>query len=336
MFRSRPHWYALTFEYGLGLVAVWHLVEDLFHGQWKVYSGDYYPWRRVLPMNEQHYALLVLVESVALACFFARIRPRFCAAVIGTVLFIDNLGSYLNHRLLMSLEFFLLSLVAVPNTLNLGSLRMRNVYWNLDLVRYQLTLVYVAAALHKLNSEFLSGTTLSNLFWMTHHHGMKTYPAWLFNLLQRPDVCVAMAWSVVAVELMLAIGLNFRRTVGAGLILAIVFHVAMAILMGYIKIFTALVIVSLIVFLPDRTFGEPQYVLTRRNAGTGPRLFLIFVWPGYVVERLDPEIDTAWELMLPNGIRTAGFGAWVELLSLSPLTFLPAESLRLFSRRAGE
>lgn len=333
IFRERPHWYALSFEYGLGLVAVWHLIEDLQYGQWKVYSGEFYPWRQAVDMTATHYWLLVLVEAVALLLFFARIQSRWCAAVIGAALFVDNLGSWLNHRLLMSIEFFVISLLATPAPGDVSTYRESKVYWNLDLVRYQLSLVYAAAGLHKLNEEFLSGRTLYNLFWMTHQQGMKVYPAWLAELLIQPSVCQWLAWATIATELTLAVGLNFRKTVGPCLLLAVVFHISMALLMAYIKIFTTLVLVSLIVYVPNRTFGLKPYLLIRRSPADGPRRFLRLLWPGYIEERIDANIDARWKMVLPDGTHCYGYAAWVELLSLSPVTLVLSEILRLRNRR---
>lgn len=326
VFRERPHWHALTFEYCLGSVAAWHLVEDLLHGQWKVYAGEFYPWRQLVAMNETHYSILIAIEAVALALYFARVRVGWCAAVIAIVMFVDNLGSYLNHRLLMSLEFFLVSLAPAPA--RVASYRETKIYWNLDLVRLQLSLVYAAAALHKLNEEFLSGRTLQNLFWMTHHHGMKVYPTWLATLLDQPAVCIVLAWSTIAIELTLAVGLNHRRTVGPCLLLALVFHVAMAALMAYIKIFAALVIGALIVFVPWRLSAAAHFILVRRSNRVGPRGMLRLLWPGYVTERIDEQLDVPWQLVQPDGSRLVGYDAWVELLALTPLTAVPSEILR--------
>jgi hypothetical protein len=58
-------------------------------------------------------------------------------------LFLDNLGSFTNHRLLMAIEMLLISFVPVPGW---GAARLveKKPYWNLDLVRWQLSLVYLA------------------------------------------------------------------------------------------------------------------------------------------------------------------------------------------------
>jgi hypothetical protein len=251
LFRERPHWCALIFEYGVGVVATWHLVEDLLQGQGKVYSGEFYPCRQLVDMNSAHYSLIVLVEGIALALFFFRIQTRFAAAAVAAALVVDNLGSYLNHRSLMAVEFFAISLLPAPAPWRVAADKVR-VYWNLDLARLQLTLLYASSALHKLNEQFLSGRTLHNLFWMTHEHGLKTYPEWLRALLDQLSFCQALAWTTIAVELSLAIGLNFQKTARPCIAVAILFHVTMAVLMAYIKIFSTLMIVSLIVFWPHK------------------------------------------------------------------------------------
>jgi hypothetical protein len=258
VFRIRPHWHALVFEYGLGVIAAWHLAEDLLHGQGKVYSGQFYPWRQLVPMNATQYAWIVAVQVLALGLFFARIHTRLAAGAVAAMLVVDNLGSYLNHRSLLAVEFFAISLLPAPAPWTVPSVSETRRYWNLDLVRHQLTLVYLAAAMHKFNHQFLSGRTLHNLFWMTHHHGMKVYPEWLRLWLDQMAVCQLLAWTTIAVEILLAIGLNCRRSAIFCIALAVGFHLAMAMLMAYIKIFAALVMVSLVVFLPfDALEGQP-------------------------------------------------------------------------------
>lgn len=74
--------------------------EDLFR--------SFFPWRRYVAWGVETYWTLVTVEAVLLLLYICRIRLRATAAMLA--LFIGNLGSFLNHRFLMSLELFLVSL----------------------------------------------------------------------------------------------------------------------------------------------------------------------------------------------------------------------------------
>lgn len=136
-FRVRPHWYALAFQIGLGIVVAWQLIEDVSVGQGKVHSGEFFPWRQYVPWGKwfggAFYPALVTLEAILLVLYFLRIRVRWVAAGIAAILFVDGLGSFLNHRLLMAIEMLLVSLVPVER--GARDLNGKRVYWNLDLVR---------------------------------------------------------------------------------------------------------------------------------------------------------------------------------------------------------
>jgi hypothetical protein len=329
-FRVRPHWYALAFQYGLGLVVAWQLVEDLSVGQGKVFSGEFFPWRQYVDWDRWFgsalYPCLVAIEITLLVLYFLRIRLRWVAAGLAAVLFVDGLGSFLNHRLLMSIEMLLVSFFPVGR--DAGDLNGKSVRWNLDLVRWQASIVYVFTAFHKLNAEFLSGRTLSNLFFMTQEQGMHEYPDVLRPWLENPEVCMALAWLTVVTEFALVVGLNSRRMVGWFLPIAFLLHTGMAALMAYIWIFTFQMYFLLIAFLPDRTPDGPCR-LVPGTVSPGPTPWLRLCVPGSVLVSTDAATEPRWSIRTPDGERRTGFDAWVTLLSASPLTFGLAEVLRI-------
>ena len=328
MFRERPDWQALLFHYGAGVVVLWQLLEDLVMGQAKTYTGDLVAWRQLSPILVDHlppetYWALVGLEFCLLALYFLRIQVRWVAIGLALILLTDNLTASLNHRLLMAINIFLVGLEPVPRDAGVSGYRTKRLYWNLDLVRWQVAVVYLFTAFHKSNPHFLSGQSLQNLFWMAQHT-WSPYPAWLFETLQNAAVCRVLAIMTVVTEISLAIGLQFRRTVGWFLPVLVLLHLSFGLLMPHIWIFTVQLILAAIVFVPDRIeTGAPyRWLVTGRSPWFGRLL-----WPGYVQQEAPESRAAEGELQLPGGRRERGLAAWIHLMTLSPWTFVAAETL---------
>lgn len=331
-FRPRPDWQVLVFQYGLGIAVAWQAIDDIRVGIPRVYSGEFFPWRRLLPHDATvpagAYTVLMGLEAIALAAYMARFRTGAAAALLALLLFLDNLVSLLNHRLLMAIELLLLSLRPVPGSAADAGFRGHRLYWSLDLVRWQVAVVYLFSALHKMSPHFLSGEDLRNLFWQIEWMGWRRYPEWLSALLQEPSASQVLALLTVATELTLAFGLHFRATVGFLLPVAVAFHLCLALLMPFLWIFAFLCLVGLIAFLPNR-IEEGTYEVRRAGKRGALGVALALAWPGIVRVTGEEAPDVGrWTLLTPTGRRLAGYDAWVELLSLSPIGCLPAETLR--------
>ncbi len=332
IYRTRPDWYALVFQYGLGVVVLWQGLDDLITGQWHIYAGDFFPWRQyrlplpLLPL--ELYQASVAAKALLLALYFARIRTRWTALGLVLVLGVDELWSGLNHRLLMMLMMLFVAYRPVPDEAGAQGFRGKRVYWNLDLVRWLVSIVLLTTALHKWNDQFLSGATLWNQYWMVQDQGMRDYPDFLFELLQSRGLCRAFAWATVATELGIAVLLNFRRTVGWALATGLAMHALMALTLPYIALFSFEMAVAYVAFLPDRIQAGGPYRLRG-----GPPWLARLAWPGLLEIETPAAPADRWHLTLPDGSHSAGFAARIEVLSLSPLTFLPAEILRALSFR---
>jgi len=116
--RVRPHWYALVFYYGVGITVTAKFVEDLLLGHHKIYSGEFFPWGRYVDwtkfLGPSAYWLFAGAEALLLCMYALRLRVSLVAASLALIVFLDNLGSFANHRLLMAVELLLVSLVPVP------------------------------------------------------------------------------------------------------------------------------------------------------------------------------------------------------------------------------
>lgn len=330
--RRRPHWHMLVFHYLFGFALSWQLAEDAIMGQGGVHSGALFPWRQeaswLTPLGPNGYWMLFGVEVLLLGLYFCRVQLRWTTLLLAAVMFVDNLGSFLNHRTLMILQLVALSVYPLAPDARATGYRGKARYVSLDLMRWLIFVVYVTTALHKCNPQFLSGETMANIFWMVQEHGMHTYPAWLQPILANPQVCLALGIASIVLEFALPVGLQFRRVAGWFLATAMLFHLGISLLMPFIWIFSTVIFATLIAFLPDRLPETRGFMLWRRDAAAGPRRWLRFVWPGYVTTREDASLERAWCLEAPDGERLSGTAAWIELLALSPLTMLFAEMLR--------
>ena len=251
--RHTPRWQVLTFYYGLGLAVSWQLVEDIMMGQGAVHAGSMAPWRQWIKYSQflgtRCYPFLASLEAILLVLYFLQIRPRLVATCLGCCLFLDNLGCFLNHRLLMSLEMFAVGLVAPPRLFSRQEDEREVLYWNLDLVRFQVSFVYIITGIYKCNVEFLSGRTLHNLFFVLQEQGMQSYPDFVFGLIQDPNVCLAMGVVAVFLEFALPIGLHSQRWSVFFVAIAFAMHIAFSLLMPYLWIFTTQMLFTLTLFI---------------------------------------------------------------------------------------
>lgn len=160
----------------------------------------------------EHAALVLPLGAamvIAAACFALGKGVRRAATVmlLGFIAFVVALGFYNHHTYLIIVicAIFVLG-VSVP-----------------QLLRVQLTIVYVFAALTKMNETYLSGSELyasmvQHLFWRTVI-GVDPSPAFL----------IAVSVASIVVETFLAVGLWFARTRMSALVLGVCFHLGLVV-----------------------------------------------------------------------------------------------------------
>lgn len=168
--------------------------------------------------------LLVGVWGGAAAAFAAGWRTRGSGTVLvlvmAYILFLDQ-QTYSNHLYLLVLVVGLLAwadsgaCVSLDAWLRRG--RERVAAWPVFLLKAQVSIVYLFAALTKLNGEYLSGRALGQQlnpeFW-----------AAIPKALQGPALSMGLAVASLGVELFLAAGLWGRRTRLAAIVVGVAFH----------------------------------------------------------------------------------------------------------------
>jgi predicted DCC family thiol-disulfide oxidoreductase YuxK len=172
-----------------------------------------------------HFAAIGLWSVLALPVILgwhARLAAGLLAA-FGIVLISSGSFFYNNHMYLLCLTLFLVSLSDCERHY---ALRPRGSgpidRWPRNLMQFQLTVVYLFAGLQKINPRFLSGDALD--YYLERAVGPF---APLGNLLAGTSVVVPLAFTVIALEISLALAVRLPRLRQAAFGAALPLHVGM-------------------------------------------------------------------------------------------------------------
>lgn len=249
--RERPAWHARLHRRLLGGLLAAKAIEGVVLGRGAVFAGDAFaPSGHLPPPGMVVYGLVVLTQLAAGAGLLAERAPRALLIAGALATSVDTLVAVQNNRIFLSLLVWLVALGPAPDA-------GRRRYWHLDATGWQLAIVYVSAALHKVRPDYLSGETLTHLPHMPHAILGVVAP---FGV---PWVAQLGAWLVVAAELGLPLLLfaRSRRLKLAGLTLACGLHLAMAATLPDAWSFSLSSMVALIAFLPTTENDEPRPAL---------------------------------------------------------------------------
>ena len=203
---------ALMLRVVIGLVSLFRGIEE-----WRVMLRVFrpgivrFPMFEFLPIIGRREAVALLVVWLLSAFTLTigaqvRISGLVLAAVMGATLFIDQ-QLYSSHLYLLTL---IVLLVAVAGPENRSETVL---YWPILLLKLQLSMVYLFAALSKLNSQYLSGFMLAANFRK--------------SLIFPPSLLSAFAAASILVEIFLAFALWSTRLRKLAVIIGIVFHAGM-------------------------------------------------------------------------------------------------------------
>lgn len=196
----------------IGLVSTFRGIEE-----WRVMLRVFrpgvvrFPMFEFLPVIGARTAFAIVVAWVLSALTFTigakvRVSGLLLAATMGATLFIDQ-QLYFSHLYLLTL---IVLLVAIADPEN----RSESVlYWPVLLLKLQLSIVYLFAALSKMNAQYLSGFMLAANFRQ--------------SLIFPPALLAAFAAASIGVELFLAFALWSTRLRKLAVIVGITFHTAM-------------------------------------------------------------------------------------------------------------
>lgn len=302
------------------------------------------PWPEGFPAVPDGVVLgAVACWIVAAVAFTVGARVRVAGGVLVASIAVYLLADrhfYQNHVYLLALLVFLLTLARSAEWLALdgGGARTTIPAWPLDLVRLQVTLVYLFGALSKINPDFLSGSTLASS-WRDSRVGGALVAAldWRGFL--------ALAGVTVALEVWIALALWNPRQRPAAIGLGVLLHGGILLLMtdrGDLTVFALLMFSGYLLFLEAeersrlliwddhctfcagwvRRIRALDWMRVHRLAGSSE--------PGVLEEAgvTREEADAALQHIGPRG-RAQGYDGVRAALELLPATFLVAPFMGL-------
>jgi hypothetical protein len=261
----------------VGLILAWEVGRFFFNGWIEGLYGEgqfrfsylFLDWVRPWPGvgMKVHFGLM---GALALGMFL-NWKPRLCSGLLGlgwAYVFLLDQANYLNHLYLVILLLCLIAVVPVREGRVPG--------WGLDLMRFELGVVYGFAGLAKINSDWLAGEPLTQ--WLELRSEMPLIGAWLTS----PEVGLGLSWVGLVFDILVVPALLWSRTRSATFVLVAVFHLCNALLF-HIGIFPWLMLCATTLFFapdwPRRWLRKPPLELTQDRVawGMGLRGFLV-VW----------------------------------------------------------
>jgi hypothetical protein len=243
-------------------------------------------------------ALLIalgLFYRIAVVCFF-----------IGfTYIELIDATTYLNHYYFISLVSFIM--IWLPASCDYSLDAKRNPFirriavpaWTIDILRFQLAVVYIFAGLAKINTEWLINAEPMRTWLPAKSHlplvGQLMYKEW---------VAYAFSWFGAAYDLFIVFFLLNKKTRPIAYCFVLVFHIATAIFFPGIGMFPYVMIVSSLIFF------------------SGPFHEKLLSWlPFYKERKIQGRSNDAYSFRFPLLMRNAVI-LYMVVQVLIPLRFL--------------
>ena len=279
-----------------------------------------------IPMTPLAPYLAALLSTLAFLCAFAlmaasrrRLPTLFLATLYGQV-FLSDKAFYTNNGYILLLFLLGASLEAPGNPMPA---------YPRTLLRVLVSTIYGCAVVTKLSWPWLSGTILeaSLLKYGT------VWPQYVSDTVPH-GVAVALAIGTIGVEVLLAIGLWFRRTRPIVIGIGIAFHVGIEVLLP-VRMFSWLMIASYALFLSSEELAVferwlPTSRVFRTLAGAGTGVGLAAALCAILPYRLAPEQWLPFTVALSVGVAwlvvTGRRRVWDDgrVRTLLPTPFRPA------------
>ena len=194
------------------------------------------------------FAIIILASLFIAIGFFYRIAATVFFIGFTYVELID-VTTYLNHYYFISLMAFIMIWLPANRHYSIDVFRKPSLQtslvpsWTIDIIKFQLAIVYVFAGLAKLNYDWLINAQPMRIWLPAKTHlpivGPYLYETWVAYLF---------SWFGVAYDLFIVFFLLNRKTRSFAYIVVVVFHVATAIFFPGIGMFPYVMIVSTLIF----------------------------------------------------------------------------------------
>lgn len=193
-----------------------------------IFFFKYWGFAWVEPASRAVMIAVVVTMAVSAAAIALGFLYRFAAAVFFmtfTYVHLIDVTNYLNHYYLVSLYALLLFVVpanrafSIDARLGLAPCQSTVPTWALWILRFQVAVVYLGAALAKVGSDWLLHAEPIAI-WMNSRADTPI----IGPLLLRHDVALVMSWAGFLNDLLAVPLLSFKRTQTFGLAMIVVFH----------------------------------------------------------------------------------------------------------------
>jgi hypothetical protein len=318
-----------TFTLWPGLLA--GEVQDLGNSAYGlVLSGDPSASLPLPPAGSAWFQVMLIVWVLAASCMLVGRWSRTSCAGVGLLavwLPLATNSHRFNHLFVLGLFSLLLSAAAPGAAYSVDTQRGRaaasSPWWVGWCIRFQMSVIYLSAALTKLNEDFLSGGAT---YWALSRSALEAQTL----LPQGPVFWIGLSVTVIALEGLIGLLLWVRRArvVVAGMFALL--HPPFLLLASHpqqlsrLTVFTLTMVGGILFILPTQPVElrfDPRCASCAWFVGLADRLDLLRVL------RIVPGTGPL-QLRDDRG-GTSGTLARLRVLDASPLTFLPAALLRL-------
>ncbi len=286
-----------------------------------------------------HYAILsVLALMIALGLYHRIAIALFTIGFAYTQLI--DVTNYLNHNYLVVLLGAQLALLPANAMWSLDAQRdpsLRRVAipaWNVWLLRFQISVVYVFAGLAKLEGDWLLHGQPLNL-WLTARTDTPVIGRWF----DEPSVALAMSWAGFLFDTTIPLWLSWARTRIYAYIALVVFHSATGYLLN-IGMFPFIMTTSaLILFSPSwprRLLGRTPPPLPVESFAR-PRKLVVYAIAAHVAIQVAlPLLDSAADKLRPRErARAVQRAALLSIAAKIPALIAAWDRVRAGRRRDG-
>ena len=223
------------------------------------YFFKFYWFEWVRPFDEKGmyillFTIIVSATMVMLGFFYRMAIIMFFVSF--TYLELIDATNYLNHHYLVCLLSFLMIFLPANRAFSIDALIWKKIKtdrvpsWTINILIFQLTIVYTFAGIAKLNYDWIFNA-MPLAVWLPEREGIPI----LGYFFQFKWVAFLMSWAGAFYDLTIAYFLMYSRTRPIAYFFVVVFHL-MTWLLFNIGLFPWIMILSTLIFFPNKTFSS--------------------------------------------------------------------------------
>ena len=234
------------------IIRFWHKgwIEELYLDP--IFHFSYYGFEWIKPLGDYTYLIFFICFISSL---FVCIGFRYRVSIIVFFLsffYIEMMDktTYLNHYYFISSLSFLMIFLPANSTFSIDNIISKKSYptipkWSVDSIKLLISIVYIYAAIAKMNSDWLFNAMPLKIWISSKYH----FPFFGDTFFQQEWFYYFMSWAGMIYDLCIPFLLLYTRTRLIGFLLVIIFHISTKLLFPigmfpYIMIFSAIIFFS--------------------------------------------------------------------------------------------